>query len=104
MAALVTATLSGPWVWASHFAAGAILSTGVRTPQGRASPPCFAAFVPGGDAFPQYAFVAGCRCAGRCGRGKKPKQDPVLKGLPIAQLSADKAILNALNRRPRPGG
>ena len=38
---------------------------------------------------------------------KKPKQDPALKGLPITELSADEAILHALNRLaygPRPGG
>jgi uncharacterized protein (DUF1800 family) len=38
--------------------------------------------------------------------GKKPKQDPVLKGLPITELTADEAILHALNRLaygPRPG-
>jgi uncharacterized protein (DUF1800 family) len=37
---------------------------------------------------------------------KKHKQDPVLKGLPITELSADEAILHALNRLaygPRPG-
>ena len=37
---------------------------------------------------------------------KKPKLDPVLKGLPIADLTADEAILHALNRLaygPRPG-
>ena len=37
---------------------------------------------------------------------KKPKQDPVLKGLPISDLTADEAILHALNRLgygPRPG-
>jgi uncharacterized protein (DUF1800 family) len=40
------------------------------------------------------------------GREKKPKQDPVLKGLPIKELSTDEAILHALNRLgygPRPG-
>src|ERR1700690_2611088 len=39
-------------------------------------------------------------------RDKKPKQDPILKGLPITDLSADEAILHALNRLaygPRPG-
>jgi uncharacterized protein (DUF1800 family) len=39
-------------------------------------------------------------------KDKKPKQDPVLKGLPIAELSTDEAILHALNRLgygPRPG-
>ncbi|HEY2820113.1 MAG TPA: DUF1800 domain-containing protein [Candidatus Acidoferrum sp.] len=37
---------------------------------------------------------------------KKSKQDPTLKGLPITELSADEAILHALNRLaygPRPG-
>jgi len=37
---------------------------------------------------------------------KKPKFDPSLKGLPITELSADEAILHALNRLaygPRPG-
>ena len=37
---------------------------------------------------------------------KKPKQDPILKGLPITELTADEAILHALNRLaygPRPG-
>ena len=39
-------------------------------------------------------------------KDKKQKQDPVLKGLPITELSADDAILHALNRLaygPRPG-
>jgi uncharacterized protein (DUF1800 family) len=39
-------------------------------------------------------------------KDKKPKPDPSLKGLPIAELSADEAILHALNRLaygPRPG-
>jgi uncharacterized protein (DUF1800 family) len=39
-------------------------------------------------------------------KDKKPKQDPALKGLPITELSADEAILHALNRLgygPRPG-
>jgi uncharacterized protein (DUF1800 family) len=39
-------------------------------------------------------------------KDKKPKQDPVLKGLPVTQLSTDEAILHALNRLgygPRPG-
>ena len=37
---------------------------------------------------------------------KNAKQDPILKGLPITELSADEAILHALNRLaygPRPG-
>ena len=40
------------------------------------------------------------------GASKKPKQSPVLKGLPITELSEDEAILHALNRLafgPRPG-
>jgi uncharacterized protein (DUF1800 family) len=39
-------------------------------------------------------------------RDKKHKTDPALKGLPITELSADEAILHALNRLsygPRPG-
>ena len=39
-------------------------------------------------------------------KDKKVKQDPVLKGLPTTELSADEAILHALNRLaygPRPG-
>jgi uncharacterized protein (DUF1800 family) len=39
-------------------------------------------------------------------KDKKPKQDPALKNLPITELSADEAILHALNRLaygPRPG-
>ena len=39
-------------------------------------------------------------------KDKRPKQDPALKGLPITELTADEAILHALNRLaygPRPG-
>src|SRR6202011_2869157 len=39
-------------------------------------------------------------------KNKKPKQDPALKGLPITELTADEAILHAMNRLaygPRPG-
>jgi uncharacterized protein (DUF1800 family) len=39
-------------------------------------------------------------------KDKKPKQEPALKSLPITELSADEAILHALNRLaygPRPG-
>jgi uncharacterized protein (DUF1800 family) len=39
-------------------------------------------------------------------KSKKNKQDPTLKGLPITELSADEAVLHALNRLaygPRPG-
>src|SRR5712664_2177048 len=39
-------------------------------------------------------------------KDKNPKTDPALKGLPITELSADEAILHALNRLsygPRPG-
>src|SRR5579864_6242279 len=39
-------------------------------------------------------------------KDKKVKQDSALKGLPITELSADEAILHALNRLaygPRPG-
>jgi uncharacterized protein (DUF1800 family) len=37
---------------------------------------------------------------------KKPRQDPVLKGLPVTDLTADEAVFHALNRLaygPRPG-
>ncbi|HEV7511611.1 MAG TPA: DUF1800 domain-containing protein [Candidatus Acidoferrum sp.] len=39
-------------------------------------------------------------------KDKKPKQDPVLKGLPVTELTVDEAILHAMNRLaygPRPG-
>jgi uncharacterized protein (DUF1800 family) len=39
-------------------------------------------------------------------KDKKQKQDPILKGLPVTDLSADEAVLHALNRLaygPRPG-
>ncbi len=39
-------------------------------------------------------------------KSKKPKVDPVLKGLPVSELTADEAVLHALNRLaygPRPG-
>jgi hypothetical protein len=31
-------------------------------------------------------------------KDKKPKQDPAIKGLPITELTADEAILHAMNR------
>src|SRR6202011_6179968 len=39
-------------------------------------------------------------------KDKKPKQNPALKGLPVTELTADEAILHAMNRLtygPRPG-
>src|SRR5689334_6072182 len=58
------------------------------------------AFVfPAGIALPAPAAAATVK-------DKKVKQDPALKGLPITDLSADEAILHALNRLaygPRPG-
>jgi uncharacterized protein (DUF1800 family) len=39
-------------------------------------------------------------------KDKKPKQDPVLKGLPVTDLTPDEAVFHALNRLaygPRPG-
>jgi uncharacterized protein (DUF1800 family) len=44
--------------------------------------------------------------ASHSAKDKKQKQDPVLKGLPITELTIDEAILHALNRLaygPRPG-
>jgi len=51
---------------------------------------------------PQTSFAV----PATAGDKKKPPQDPVLKGLPITELSTDEAILHALNRLaygPRPG-
>src|SRR5260221_731899 len=51
------------------------------------------------------ALTAPAAAAARA-KDKKPKQDAALKGLPITELSADEAILHALNRLaygPRPG-
>jgi len=57
-----------------------------------------------------FTFPAGIALptpvAGAPAKDKKVKQDPALKGLPITDLSADEAILHALNRLaygPRPG-
>ena len=50
-------------------------------------------------------FVAPCLDAAPA-RDKKPKPDPILKGLPVSDLTPDEAILHALNRLaygPRPG-
>jgi uncharacterized protein (DUF1800 family) len=63
-----------------------LLSTAFVFPSGTSLPPPAAAAVPAKD--------------------KKIKQDAALKGLPITELSADEAILHALNRLaygPRPG-
>jgi len=57
---------------------------------------CFSTFLSLGVEIPAATAAA----------DKKPKQDPVLKGLPITELTADEAILHALNRLaygPRPG-
>jgi uncharacterized protein (DUF1800 family) len=51
-------------------------------------------------------FSLGIEIPAAAAADKKPKQDPVLKGLPITDLTADEAILHALNRLaygPRPG-
>ena len=59
-----------------------------------------------------FVFPAGISLPATAGaaaparKDKKPKQDAALKGLPITELSADEAILHALNRLaygPRPG-
>jgi uncharacterized protein (DUF1800 family) len=52
------------------------------------------------------ADVQSLSAAARPDKNKKNKQDPTLKGLPITELSADEAVLHALNRLaygPRPG-
>jgi uncharacterized protein (DUF1800 family) len=51
-------------------------------------------------------FSLGIELPAAAATEKKVKQDPVLKGLPITELTADEAILHALNRLaygPRPG-
>ena len=56
--------------------------------------------------FPAGISLPASTAAAALARDKKPKQDPALKGLPITELSADEAILHALNRLaygPRPG-
>jgi uncharacterized protein (DUF1800 family) len=68
-----------------------VLSLGVDFPAAAAAPPVVGA-----------RFSASLPAA----KDKKPKQDAALKGLPITELSADEAILHALNRLaygPRPG-
>jgi uncharacterized protein (DUF1800 family) len=44
------------------------------------------------------ADVQSLSAAARPDKSKKNKQDPTLKGLPITELSADEAVLHALNR------
>ena len=68
-------------IFAAFLSIACVLSSSVDLPAIAAIPPAFA-------------------------KDKKPKQDPVLKGLPITELTADEAILHALNRLaygPRPG-
>ncbi len=53
-----------------------------------------------------FPTLAAIPAAAAAAKDKKQKQDPALKGLPITELSADEAILHALNRLaygPRPG-
>src|SRR5260221_5822551 len=55
--------------------------------------------------FPTGIALPAPAAAASRAKDKKPKQDAALKGLPITQLSADEAILHALNRLaygPRP--
>jgi len=84
--------------------AACVLSLGVDLPIVFASTPADR-FVHWGDFSGDNSVVAD-RAAGASAKDKKPKQDPVLKGLPITELSVDEAILHALNRLaygPRPG-
>src|ERR1700730_10706466 len=48
--------------------------------------------------FPAGISLPASTAAAALARDKKPKQDPALKGLPITEVSADEAILHALNR------
>jgi uncharacterized protein (DUF1800 family) len=59
-----------------------------------------------GTDLPVPMVAAAAPVIGGAAKDKKQKQDPALKGLPITELSADEAILHALNRLaygPRPG-
>src|SRR5258706_10852770 len=56
--------------------------------------------------FPTGIALPAPAAAAARAKDKKPKQDAALTGLPITELSADEAILHALNRLaygPRPG-
>ncbi len=78
-----------------------LASRGIRVPirlTPRALLACFLSF--------STFFSLGIEITPATAADKKPKQDPVLKGLPITDLTADEAILHALNRLaygPRPG-
>jgi len=84
------------------------LSIAFIFPTGISWPAPAVAAVPGaedghGSAVPLHARLSS---APTPAKDKKTKQDPALKGLPITELSADEAILHALNRLaygPRPG-
>jgi hypothetical protein len=86
-----------------------LLSTAFVLPTGIGWPAAVAAAVPAaeggrGVAVPLHGNELANAFASV--RDKKAKQDPVLKGLPITELSEDEAILHALNRLaygPRPG-
>jgi uncharacterized protein (DUF1800 family) len=71
---------------------------GARATQVRTSAKAFLSiFLSFAFAFPT-GFALPTPAAGAAAKDKKVKQDPALKGLPITELSADEAILHALNR------
>jgi uncharacterized protein (DUF1800 family) len=71
---------------------------GARATQVRTSAKAFLSiFLSFAFVFPT-GFALPTPAAGAAAKDKKVKQDPALKGLPITELSADEAILHALNR------
>jgi uncharacterized protein (DUF1800 family) len=80
---------------------------GARATQLRTSAKSFlSVFLSIAFVFPTGIAMPAPAAAAAAAKDKKPKQDPALKGLPITELSADEAILHALNRLaygPRPG-
>src|SRR5258706_3231504 len=78
-----------------------LLSIGFVFPAGIALPAQAVAAVPAaedghGSSVPLHVDLLGSGAVPA--KDKKTKQDPALKGLPITELSADEAILHALNR------
>ena len=88
------------------------LSFNLRFPATAATPKSFLALVlsfaclPLGVDVPAAVAAPAAPAAKEKNKDKKQKLDPALKGLPITELTADEAILHALNRLaygPRPG-
>ena len=81
-------------------------SLGFRFPSISATPRSFLALVLSASCLPPGVDFPAIAATPPAAKEKKQKLDPSLKGLPITELSADEAILHALNRLaygPRPG-